>query len=403
MIAHDRRWPRPVDGRPSALRRGAGVDVLTDAPENEGIDVMPDILDAQLVAFYLFDVAETIDLTAIPPLVGGRAIPARLVPKPATPAYVQYEKPPLSFDGELVGLPGVEGFKLRFRVYDYGVISLALSRAFTGSWGAFVSEAQHLVENVDLEQRAEAFCETVVARLHPALVAYRTPFMAEDYLVCALHRLERPVSAEVLLAEHGDDIAAMLRGERQPLSAEEKTAILSHRISYLVDDLVVPTWNAAFVYDTTAGTQATLEILEFANSQLLEFRYFDALLDAQLASIYPRLQRPRGGASWVGSRYARAARHVHALFIDVNELTDRTENALKFVGDIYAARLFTLAADRLGLDRWKANTREKLRTLDAIYRFAVEHSSMARGQLLELAVVLILVLELLLVFMGVMK
>jgi hypothetical protein len=45
---------------------------------------------------------------------------------------------------------------------------------------------------------------------------------------------------------------------------------------------------------------------------------------------------------------------VHSLLIDVNELRDRTENALKFVGDVYAARLFSLAAARLGLDQWKA-------------------------------------------------
>ena len=46
------------------------------------------------------------------------------------------------------------------------------------------------------------------------------------------------------------------------------------------------------------------------------------------------------------------ARHVHALFIDVNELTDRTENALKIIGDVYAARLFSLVGARLDLGRW---------------------------------------------------
>ena len=80
-----------------------------------------------------------------------------------------------------------------------------------------------------------------------------------------------------------------------------------------------------------------------------------------------------------------------------------TENALKFVGDIYAARLFSLVGDRLGLNRWKGNVQEKLETLDDIYRFAVEQSSMARGQFLELTVVVILILELVLIMMGVMK
>jgi hypothetical protein len=136
---------------------------------------------------------------------------------------------------------------------------------------------------------------------------------------------------------------------------------------------------------------------------LLEFRYYDELLDNELASIYARLQRPKWHDEWIGSRYARGARQVHSLFIDVNELTDRTENTLKFVGDIYAARLFRLVASRLGLETWKANVHEKLKTLDDVYRFAVERSSISRGQFMELAVVLILVLELALLLMGVMK
>jgi uncharacterized Rmd1/YagE family protein len=94
---------------------------------------------------------------------------------------------------------------------------------------------------------------------------------------------------------------------------------------------------------------------------------------------------------------------VHSLFIDVNELTDRTENAIKFVGDVYAARLFSLVSGRLGLAAWKANIQEKLETLDDIYRFSVEQSSMTRGQFLELTVVLILLLELLLILLGIMK
>jgi hypothetical protein len=227
--------------------------------------------------------------------------------------------------------------------------------------------------------------------------------LSEDYLVYVVHELAEPQPSKALLDAQGHTIAAMLRGERQRLSEEEEQTILSHHITYLVDDLVIPTWNAAFVYDTPVGAQAALEILEFANSQLLEFRYYDELLDNELAAIYSRLQHPKWYDEWIGSHYTRAARQVHSLFIDVNELTDRTENTLKFIGDIYAVRLFALVANRLGLETWKANVQEKLKTLDDIYRFAVEQSSISRGQFLELAIVLILVLELALVFMGVMK
>jgi uncharacterized Rmd1/YagE family protein len=87
---------------------------------------------------------------------------------------------------------------------------------------------------------------------------------------------------------------------------------------------------------------------------------------------------------------------VHTLFIDVNELTDRAENALKIAGDVYVARVFGMAAARLGLDQWKSNVREKLKTVDDIYRFAVERSAIARGEFLELTVVILIVLEIVL-------
>ncbi len=364
---------------------------------------MSEIHAGRIVLFYLFDVSETIDLQAVPALVGGPAVAAKLVPKSPSPAYFQYDKPPLSFDGDVIGIGEVEGFRPRFRAYDYGVISIALVRSFRGDWSDLVSSGQTLIENAEFELKAEQLCRVVVERLRPALKGNREAYLTEDYLVCAISELDRPQSADELLAGHGTDIAQMLRGERQPLSQQERERILSHRISYLADDLVVPTWNAAFIYDTPAGVQAALEIIEFANSQLLQFRYYDQRLDDDLTAIYARVQRPRAYDQWLGSRYTRAARQVHALFIEVNELTDRTENAMKFIGDIYAARLFTLVAERLGLAAWKADVEAKLETLDDIYRFAVEQSAMSRGQFLELTIVLILVLELLLISLGVMS
>jgi hypothetical protein len=214
--------------------------------------------------------------------------------------------------------------------------------------------------------------------------------------------LEPATTAEALLAAHGDEIARLLRGESEPLSTQERDEVLRHRLSYLASDLVVPSWNGAFVYDTEPGVAGALEILEFANSQLLQFRYYDHLLDEKLKRIYGRLQVTHWYEPWIGRRYTAAARELHSVFIDVNELTDRTENALKLVGDVYAARLLGLAAARLGLGAWKDAVRDKLKTLDDIYRFAVDQTAMDRGEILEVAIVLILVFELVLFFMGIM-
>ena len=364
---------------------------------------MPAITHATITAFYLFDVAEQIDLTALRAAIGGGAINARFTTKSAAPSYLQYSVPPVVVDGDALDIADVDGFKLRVKFFDYGVLSLALSRPFAGEWAALLG----LESDLHRERRARTprrdDCPAHLRTLRrggearPDDVPQRgLPRRLDHGVGGADDRRGPPRRAR------GSEIARLVRGERQPLSRQERDEIMSNRLSYLADDLVVPTWNAAFVYDTEPGVQAALEIFEFANSQLLEFRYYDELLDVELTRIYATVAEPPRLAFLSGRGYVAATRHLHALFIDVNEITDRTENALKMVGDIYSARLFHLTAARLGLASWKASVKDKLETLDDIYRFAVEQLAISRGHFLELVVVLILLFELALFFLGIM-
>ena len=355
-------------------------------------------------AFYLFDVAQEIDLRALGLQLGGEARHARLDDKAAGPAPVRYQTPPVLCGGDVLGLGEIDGFRVRVKFYDYGVISLLLSQAFSGSWAALGALGQALVESEPLEQHAAEVCARIVDRVRSTLTGVRRSFLSEDYLVFAItRRAEAPQTADAILAEHGAEIAQLVRGERQPLSAQERDEVLSHRMSYLADDLLVPAWNAAFVYDTDAGLQATMEILEFANSQLLEFRYYDELLDTELGRVYAELQRPHWTDRLLGRGPARAARKVHALIIDVNDLTDRLQNAVKFVGDVFSARMFSNVAARLGLERWTRNVDDKLETLDDLRRFSVEQVGIGQANTLELAIVLICAVELWLLVLGLAK
>ncbi len=191
-----------------------------------------------------------------------------------------------------LALPALAGCPLRVKLFDYGVVSLAISCPVAGTWEALI-DAGHRVSG--LEAEAADVCRTLAARLAPTLVRGRPPEpeLSEDYIVYAVTALDEPMTADRLLDQQGERIAALLRGEREPLSAQEREEVLRHRLSYLADDLVIPTWSSALVCDTEAGVQAALEILEFANSQLLEFRYYDNLLDDGLGRIYDSLKRPR--------------------------------------------------------------------------------------------------------------
>src|ERR1700690_421895 len=93
---------------------------------------------------------------------------------------------------------------------------------------------------------------------------------------------------------HGARIAQIVRGETAQLSDGERNEILQSRISYYPNDLAVIGWNAAFLYDTPAGADTAIQLLEYANSQLLEFRHYDDLMTKELERVYTLLDEGTG-------------------------------------------------------------------------------------------------------------
>jgi len=364
---------------------------------------MPEIQSGSVHALYLFDVAQSIQLDALKAQLGAEAAPSRIEDKAAGPLSVRYTQPPVTVDGRVFDCAELDGFSARIKFYDYGVISLLLSRPFAGTWGELVDLGQTLIESEPLEAHATQACERIATMMQAALSGRRRTFLSEDYLVFAITEYQPAAPADELLATHGRDIAQLLRGERQPLSAQECEVVLRQRFSYFSDDLIVPAWNAALIVDTEPAVRAAIEIVELANSQLLEFRYHDELLEAELTRLYADLQQPRWSHRFAGRRRTLASFRAQTLMIDVNDLTDHLENAVKFTGDAYAARLFSIVGARLGLDHWKRSVEDRLKTLDEIRRFAVEQSGAAQANLLELVIVAILVLELWLFFAGIMR
>src|SRR5262247_2584235 len=99
-----------------------------------------EILAGQVTALFLYEAAEVIDLPAVSRLIAPSA-QARFSPKATTPSYVQYRQPPVTIDGDALGLAEALGFRVRFKVFDYGVISVALTRALPHSWQELIEHA----------------------------------------------------------------------------------------------------------------------------------------------------------------------------------------------------------------------------------------------------------------------
>jgi hypothetical protein len=99
-------------------------------------------------------------------------------------------------------------------------------------------------------------------------------------------------------------------------------------------------------------------------------------------------------------RLPQEASRLQTVLLDVTELTERADNAIKFLSDMFSARLYRLAANKIGVHDYKSLAKEKLRTAEDLYRFLIDQFHQSRTFVLESIVVLILLIELVYVFHG---
>ena len=353
-------------------------------------------LHGSLLVLMQFDVCEEIRLDQLREIFGARTVEASF--KNAAPSYVRYQRPPVVEALEPLVLETGERLEGQIKYYDYGVVSLIFELPFSGDWDTLVSLGGRWVWNTDFERQASRVARQKLQQASPALVKPDKDWLNEDYFIFHVGEISGSPSASELLSTHGAQIAQMVRGDVNPLSDGERSEILQSRISYYPNDLAVIGWNGAFIYDTAAGAETAIQLLEYANSQLLEFRQYDELLTRELAGVYDFLQK---GTGMLGRwRMAGAASRLYTLLLDVMELTERVDNAIKFLSDMFSARLYKLAASKVGVPDYKNLVNQKLQTAEELYRFMVEEFHQGRAFVLELMVVIILIVEFIAIFRG---
>jgi hypothetical protein len=359
-------------------------------------------LSGSLSAVLLYDVAEEIRLDRVRQLLGTRAPERGPEFRRPAPEYVRFEHPPVVYPAAGVRHAGEDDWSTTIKLYDYGVMSVAFELPFDCDWDGVTKLATRWIGSPDIERHAKEIARAQAVRIEQAFVKPYSDWTMEDYYSVQVRSArgagDRPLAASELIAEYGACIAQIVRGESIPLSESETAEILKEWLSYYPNDLLIVTWMAAFVYDSPEGALPILQILEYANTQLLELRHYDDLLTKVLAGVYDNLDRRRGIVSrW---KIARDAERLNRIRLEVTELTERVDNAIKFLGDMFYTRAYRLAARRIGVSDYRLLVDEKLKTAADLYQSMVEEFHQARTFVLEVMVVAILIIELVFLFRG---
>jgi hypothetical protein len=365
-------------------------------------DLSAPALKGSFWVLVLYDVSEQIDLEELRKIVG--AEPAQPQPsfKHPTPDYVRFERPPVIEYPDPIVLETGEQFQCRIKYYDYGVASVELVMPFEGNWDELVHFSSRWISAPEIDRRASDLLRAHIKRVEPA---FEQPYsssswLSEDYYIIQLREVcdphGQPMTGPGMLSARGAQIAQIVRGESLPLSEAERNEVLQSSMSYYPSDLMVVGWVSALIYDTPQGAAPTIQLLEYGNTQLLEFRHYDDVLTRVLQNVYKVLER-KGGVfrRW---RLAGEAERLNTILLDVRELTERTDNAIKFLSDMFYARAYRMAANKVGVTDYRNLVEEKIRTASELYQFMTNEFHQARAFVLEALVVAILVIELVRVF-----
>jgi hypothetical protein len=358
------------------------------------------VADGAVHVYRLFDVADEIDLTAaeqqlVTPrsrlaLEGAQSAAALEIPKPPVRVPLGPRALPLRAGGREA--------EASAHLFDYGVVSVLYRLAVAP--GTPLAELVPLAEELvaqptpDIDAAARAEAEELTRRLGPAVKRYHSWEGLESYHVFFARRLDPAAGAEEVLARA--PLAELLLGETSatPLSASERADVVKHAFSYLADDLAVVDWNSAFVLEPS-GVNDIPDLLELATAHLLELRFYDGLIDRELGLIYDEIGARRSIADVFTRRHLKLQRRIAARVLELSEMVERLENAVKIVGDFYLARLYQSALRRFRLPAWQESVLRKQKLLAEVNGLLTDAADTRRGELLEITIILLILWEIL--------
>ena len=357
-------------------------------------------ISGRLIGLFSFDIGYEIRLGEVRRLAS-EAAAGGLEKRRAAPVHLAYAVAPLRLplgDRPLRLPDGQEATAAASAwVHEFGAATILLECALDCEVAALPALTGGLTGTPSFEDAARAALAELVARISPAIERPEPGGAVEDYYVVQVDRFEPATAIEEVLTVHGGALAAAVRGEATPLSHSEAEEILHTALRYYPEDLLLADWNVALVVDT--AWHDAVAILEFLNVQLVELRWYVALLDRRIADVGARESRRR--------RAPFLARELHATIdelanirIDMARIFERIHNSLKLGGDIYLAKVYAQTAQRLGLETWERSVARKLEVVQELSAILAQRASTARAEMLEITVIVLIAVEIVISLLG---
>ena len=338
--------------------------------------------------FYrIYDIGRDIDLNWLEKALAQNYFTARTSFVRVKQKSIMIEEPPLMIQMHPIRVErGGRPFEFSVvaRVYDIGAISFCLIFENPDAHYSTLEEIAFLFAGQEgLSEFYVQYLKTLGEIIKPHIKNFAIdPDFFEDYTV--------------YVTDYRDDTldhVPLLIGEKTNVSPQIREDILKNSLSYTNNDLVIVSWDSALLCNPENPTDL-IDLIEFANVQVLELRYYDRELTRGMEKMYDDIEHADRQSPF------RRSRQYHAIMAEqmeisaeISEVIEKVNNLIKVTEDVYYARVYATALKVLRSGSWSESVSRKIDIIRENYSMLSDEVRIQHSNFLEWVIIILIALE----------
>jgi hypothetical protein len=255
-----------------------------------------------------------------------------------------------------------------------------------------------IVDGLDFQSFASKRINEIREKLNPGKAVQYYPH-TKRYTLLKIRDFTPKLDQKSLKEQYGEMITRFLSGETsiRTLHTKEISEKLANDLSYYDEDLFLASTEGAFVLGCEDYIKDLRELLELAISLLLLFQIYDRKIDSEITNAFEAMKKLRS------SRYyflTREPRKLEKSLLRVSEIglviLDDIEDLMnphKITPDWYYQSVYNKMLNTLKVEEYEKVVQHKVNSLQDLYTTARELSMEQLTIILEVAIVLLILWE----------
>ena len=337
--------------------------------------------------YRIYDIGREIDIDWLERALAQNYFTARTSFVRVKPKSIMMEDPPLMIQMHPIRVER-EGRTFEFsvvaRVFDIGAISFCFVH---DDRNADYEELENLAflfaGQEGLSEYYVQYLKTLGEIIKPHIKNFAIdPEFYEDYTVYVTDRRDDSI-----------DPVPLLTGVKAKISPQMRQEVVKNSLSYTVDDLIMLSWDSALICDPESPTDI-IDLIEFANVQVLELRYYDRELSRGMEKMYDDIELADRLSQFRRSRkyHAIMAKQME-MYAEISEIIEKVNNLIKVTEDIYYARVYATALKVLRSGLWSESVTRKIDVIQENYSMLSDEVRIQHSNFLEWVIIILIALE----------